>query len=89
MLFVVSKSIWFKFSNENRMPSDVLAGPGSGVWPPLRMANWVLKNFTTLTPTTVAWVVVGENMHVLLSCALVDLLYNLHVNMAIYIHGGL
>lgn len=70
------------------MPSDVLAGPGSGVWPPLRMANWVLKNLAILTPTTVAWVVVGEKTHVLLSRALVDLLYNHQCQYGnIYIHG--
>lgn len=57
------------------MPLDVLAIPGSGEWPPLRMAKWVSKKFATLTPIAVAFVVVGEKIHVLLSHALVDLSY--------------
>lgn len=57
------------------MPSDVLATLGSGEWPPLRMANWVLKKFITLIPIAVALVVAGEKIHVPLSHALVDLTY--------------
>lgn len=76
MFLVVSNCIWFKFSNENKIPSDVLARSGSGEWPPLRMANWVLKKFTTLTPIAVAFVVAGEKIQVPLSHALVDLLYS-------------
>lgn len=74
IFLVVSKSILFKFSNENKIPVDVLAEPGSGVWPPLRMANWLLKKFATLTPTAVLWVVSGEKIHGPFSHALVDLL---------------
>lgn len=73
MLVVVFTTIWFRFSNEKRIPSDVLARPGSGEWPPLRMANWVLKKFAILTPIAVALVVDGEKTHVPFSHALVDL----------------